>query len=380
MSTGAKRRVAIVTGSRAEFSLLTPVIRAVRAHPGLEALIVVAGSHLVPPALTVRDVAALFEVSAEIPMQDVQHTGRLADARALGRGVEGMAAAVERLRPDWVVVLGDRIEALAAALGASIGGVATAHIHGGDLAEGVADDSMRHAITKVAHVHLPATRQSAERIVRMGEDAWRVHVVGSPAIDTVRDVTPMADDAFDALGRPDTILLLHPVGMPEEFERRSALACIEALRGRRVLWMAPNLDPGRAGVVAARVEAIERGWASGSEHLPAAVFRSLVARLARDGGVLVGNSSAALIEAAALRCPAVDIGSRQAHRERGTNTVRVESFEPEAVRAGVARAAAMDRAAIGHPFGDGRAGERIAAVLGEVDPADSAVMRKINAY
>jgi UDP-hydrolysing UDP-N-acetyl-D-glucosamine 2-epimerase len=375
-----QRRVAIVTGSRAEFSLLTPVIRAIGAREELEAMVVVAGSHLVPPALSKRDVAALFPIAAEVPMQEAGVSGRMGDARALGRGVVGIADALERLGAAWVVVLGDRIEALAGALAASVGGVAVAHIHGGDRAEGVADDAMRHAITKMAHVHLAATRESADRIVRMGEDAGRVHVVGSPAIDAVMDVRPMDDAAFDALGRPEVVMLVHPVGAPDAEEHRTAEACMGGVRGRRVVWMAPNTDAGREGIEAARRASAGTPGVVLRDHLPAPEFRSVIARVAREGGVMVGNSSGALIEAAALRCPAVDVGPRQAHRERGTNTVRVERATADAVREAVAKAMAMDRAGIVHPFGDGRAADRIAAVLAGIDPGAFSVVRKINAY
>ena len=231
------RRIAILTGSRAEFSLLTPVIRAIGAHPDCEALVLVAGSHLLPPAVTKRDVEALFPIAAEIPMQSPGVTGRIADARALAWGISGVADAIEKLQPDWLVVLGDRIEALAGAAATSIGGVALAHIHGGDRAEGVADDAMRHAITKLAHVHFGATSSSADRIVRMGEDPKRVHVVGSPSIDALRGTAPLEDAPFRDLGSPDTILLLHPVDEEEPVEAATAEACIAALAG--TVWRQP---------------------------------------------------------------------------------------------------------------------------------------------
>lgn len=376
-----KRRVAILTGSRAEFSLLTPVIRAIGAHPDCEALVLVAGSHLLPPAVTKRDVEALFPIAAEIPMQAPGVAGRIADARALAWGISGVADAIERLRPDWMVVLGDRIEALAGAAATSIGGVALGHIHGGDRAEGVADDAMRHAITKLAHVHFAATPGSARRIIQMGEDPKRVHMVGSPSIDALTGTMPLEDAPLRDLGSPDTILLLHPVDDEDAVEAETAGACIDALDGRRVLWLAPNADPGRDAIERVRVGAPGTHQnVTLRDHLPAPAFRALVARLGRDGGAIVGNSSGALIEAAALRCPAVDIGPRQAHRERGTNAVRVEHPTVESIRAGVRAALAIDRNAITHPFGDGQASERIARTLAEVDPRAPEVLRKLNAY
>lgn len=148
----ARRTIAIITGTRAEFGLLRPVIDAVRKHPRLTLKLIVSGSHLLPPARTEREVAAAYPLAARVPMQHARGLRtRAADALATARGLEGFTRAFVTVRPDWVVVLGDRIEAFAAAAAASISGIGVCHIHGGDRAEGIADEAMRHAITKLAH-------------------------------------------------------------------------------------------------------------------------------------------------------------------------------------------------------------------------------------
>ena len=179
------RRVAVVTGSRADFGLLRSTMEAISAAPELDLQVVVAGAHLLPPDETIDEVRDCFEVDAVVEMQHAGRRGRTADATATGRGVVGFTAAFDRLDPDVVLVLGDRIEAFAAAASAGIGGRLVAHVHGGDRAEGVADESMRHAITKLAHLHFPATPTSGERIRRLGEPTDSVHVVGSPAADGI---------------------------------------------------------------------------------------------------------------------------------------------------------------------------------------------------
>ena len=189
-----KRRIAIVTGTRAEYGLLKPVMYAVRERADLELLVIAAGSHLVQPARTYYEIKQEFDVVDSIPMQTVGRVGRWHDVESTGKGISRFARSFERLRPDVVVVLGDRIEAFAAASAASIGGLPVAHLHGGDLAEGVADEAMRHAITKLAHIHFPATETSAARILRMGEPKNRVHVVGSPAIDGLNGIDAMSDE------------------------------------------------------------------------------------------------------------------------------------------------------------------------------------------
>jgi UDP-hydrolysing UDP-N-acetyl-D-glucosamine 2-epimerase len=374
------RRVAVITGTRAEFGLLKPVMRAVQAHGALELLCIAAGSHLIQPAETFREVKAAFPIADSIPMQIAGRTGRAEDAESVARGIGRFARSFDRLRPDWVVVLGDRIEAFAAAASASISGLAVAHIHGGDRAEGVADEAMRHAITKLAHLHLAATDQSADRIRRMGERPEHVFTVGSPAIDDLALIPPLDDDAYEALERPRCVFLLHPIGRTDEQEEHAAATLLAAVTEFRqpVLGLHPNHDPGRDGII----RALESTSAVRVEkHLPRDRFVGLLKRLAADpAGVLVGNSSAALIEAAALRLPAVDVGRRQAGRERPNNVITADSESPDRLATALRAAAAIDRRAITHPYGDGRAGERIARLLAEVDPLARDLLRKRSTY
>ncbi len=377
------RRVSVVTGTRAEFGLLRPVMHAVRDRPGLELLVVAAGSHLIQPAATFREIKAEYDVADSVPMQTVGKTGRWADVEALGRGVARFGRSFERLAPDWVVVLGDRIEAFAAASAASVGGVAVAHIHGGDRAEGVSDEAMRHAITKLAHLHLAASEQSAERIRRMGERPEHVRVIGSPAIDGLAGVEPMDDAEFEELGSPVAVLLMHPIGRSNEREELAVDAAIEGIQGaldtgssRGIMALHPNFDPGREGVMQALMSAPDA--VKVVRHLPRARFVSLLRRLGEGGGVLVGNSSAGLIEAAALGCPVVNIGPRQGGREHGANVVHAAE-DAGAIEQAVARARSLD-GPFEHPFGDGRAGERAAEALLRVDPGAPGFTRKRCAY
>ncbi|MBX3315687.1 MAG: UDP-N-acetylglucosamine 2-epimerase (hydrolyzing) [Phycisphaeraceae bacterium] len=378
-SAGTKRVLAI-TGSRADFGLLVPVLREIETKPGLELVVVAAGSHLVTPALTYRDVKKLFHVADAAIMQTPGRTTRLDDAEATGRGVHRFARIYRRLQPTWVLLLGDRIEAFAAAAAAAIAGIPIAHIHGGDRAEGVADESLRHAITKLAHVHLAATAASAQRIVRMGERPETVHIVGSPAIDGLSRVQPMSDEVSRSFGDPDTLLLMHPIGRPAEHEEASVSGVIDALSGRRVLALDPNLDPGRDGIM----RALDTGSGSTivhrAAHMERPLFLSLLKRLAVAGGLIVGNSSAALIEGAALKLPAVNVGPRQAGRERPPNVVDAPSETTHEVRQAIQLAMTIDREALTHPYGDGQSGARIADLLAQAPLPDERTLRKRNAY
>ena len=378
------RRVAVVTGSRAEFGLLRPVMAAVQAHAGLELLVIAAGSHLIPPAVTFREVKSAFPVTDSVPMQKPGPSTRLDDAEALGRGVSRFARSFAGNRPDWVVVLGDRIEAFAAAAAASVAGIPLAHIHGGDRAEGIADEAMRHAITKLAHLHMAATAHSADRIRRMGERSESVHVVGSPAVDGLADATPADDETWNAVGAPAAVVLMHPMGRHAEEEEAAAAAVIEGTLGAvegRVLCLEPNRDPGRAGIARAiEVASGAHGRIASAGHMPRERFVSMLLRLASSGGVLVGNSSAGLIEAAVLGVPTVNVGARQTGRERAGNVVDALRELETDVGAAVARARGLDLRGLVHPYGDGRSGERVAGLLATADPFHSGLTRKCCAY
>lgn len=369
-----RRTVAVVTGTRAEFGLLRSVMTAIRDHPDLDLRVAVTGTHLLAPEHTADEVAGEFEIAATIPMQRQGGTGRWEDAAALGRGVTGMSQWLARETPAVVLVLGDRIEAFAAASAASVGGIRVAHMHGGDRAAGIADEAIRHAVTKLAHVHLPATEESARRIAAMGEDPGRIHVVGSPAIDDLDDCPPLPEATFENLGRPEVVFLLHPTGGPAQREQARAARVLESCRtAGRVLALHPNHDPGREGIVTAITDA----GGPNRAHLPRREFIGLLRRVR----VLVGNSSAGLIEAAALGVTCINVGDRQAGRERPENVIDVA--DPAAgdggqLEAAIAGALAPSARSVEHPYGRG-AGPRTAEVLAAFDP-DRHPLNKMNVY
>jgi UDP-hydrolysing UDP-N-acetyl-D-glucosamine 2-epimerase len=368
----APRRIAVITGCRAEFGLLRPVMVAIRDRGDLQLQVIVTGTHLLPPANTGDEVRSEFDVAATIPMQRPGETGRAADAAAAGRGLSGMAAWLDIAKPDVALVLGDRIEAFAAAVAASIAGIRVAHMHGGDRAEGIADEAIRHAITKLAHIHLPATKLSAQRIIAMGETPQRVHVVGSPALDGLGNTPPLEDDVFRALGQPRIVILLHPTGGSDDEEHRRAATLLQAATSfGSVLALHPNHDAGRAGIM----RAIEDSGMAQRDHLPRRTFIGLL----RRAGVLAGNSSAGLIEAAALGVRCVNIGGRQNGRERAGNVIDVPEWSAQAIARAMAHALRLPPQSFAHPFGDGRAGELAAAVLATFDPAVHALAKR-NSY
>jgi UDP-hydrolysing UDP-N-acetyl-D-glucosamine 2-epimerase len=355
-----KKQIAVITGTRAEYGLLVPVLDAVDAHDDLELGLIVTGTHLTTNSI--RDIR--HRVAVRVKMQRTGAvSSREEDVQSLGRGVMAIGRALHQMSPDVVVVLGDRIEALAGALAAQVGGYRLAHIHGGDRAEGVADEAMRHAISKLAHLHFAATTQSKQRLIRMGEPAEAVFNTGSPAIDGLKNVKP--DDEA-----PELIIMQHPVGAPAEDEYQWMLTTLEATAKHSRLILAPNHDPGRNAIMRAILDSKLKP----TDHLPREQFLSLLAGCK----AIVGNSSAGLIEAAAMKTPAVNLGTRQSGREKPGNVIDAKHNKTAMQRA-IKEALAMKTAGLRHPYGNGKAGEKIAALLAKADLA-KLPLYKHNAY
>lgn len=331
-SPKARRRICFVSGTRAEFGLMRSVLEAISAYPKLELQLIATGMHLDRSRGRsidqIRDEG--FRIDATIPWAE-KDSSSTATAVATGKAIARLAEELEGLRSDIVLVVGDRVEAFAAASAAHISGRLVAHVHGGDRALGIVDDSLRHAITKLAHVHFPATRASAERIGRLGEDPWRIIRACSPGLDGItrlassrseiaREMPELGDQSF-------AILVVHPQSSDErkqqDMARKLAMLCVAKFE--RVVIVYPNNDPGSSGII--------RAW-DGMQNHPKLIFRRNLSRplflgLLRDAAVLVGNSSSGIIEAASFGTPVIDVGTRQAGRERGKNIFHVPHPGPE---------------------------------------------------
>lgn len=376
--------IAVVTGTRAEFGLLKSVMHAVADHPSLTLKTIAAGLHLTNG--TWRDITDVgFAIDRRVPMQQKGKSGRTADVEALSRGICGFGKAFDEMQPDVVLMLGDRIEAFAAASAASVGGLRVAHIHGGDRAEGVADESMRHAISKMAHLHFTATAKSQHRLIRMGETKEFVFDVGSPAMDELRNVeSERLDVGF--------VVMLHPIGTSDREEAkhmrkvmRAVTRCAQAVKDQENLvhyFFQPNADPGSDGIQQELESTIEKTKSSRRyspqfefvAHLPRQQFLEVLS----GSRMIVGNSSAGLIEAAALKVPCVNIGPRQNGREKPANVIDCD-YGIDSIAAAIQAALKMDIRRMRHPYGDGNTGHRIAQLLADKS-LKQIPLRKQNAY
>ena len=388
-ANAGRLRVCFVTGTRAEFGLMRTTLAAIRAHPELQLQIVCTGMHLDPSHG--RSIDAIradgWEVDAVVPWQKRGRCNGVcpaANAAATGHAMAGLAEAYERLGSDVVLVVGDRVEAFAAAAAAQVAHRFLAHVHGGDRAMGQVDDSLRHAITKLANLHFAATAGAAERIRRLGEDPRTVHRVGSPGIDGIRGLAACSRELrreFPGL-KPGrfALLLLHPTGPAEPSERRRAEMVFDAVRESGVeqtVIVYPNNDPGAAGVI----RCWEKLRPSNDLFIRRDVPRSEFLGLLRDAAVLVGNSSSGIIEAATFGTRVVDVGPRQAGRERGPNVTNVP-FEREAILRAVRDVWNNGRPlrdTSGNVYGGGGAGARVARILARL-PIGARAPGKLIAY
>jgi len=374
----AKRRVCFVTGTRAEFGLMRTTLEAIRDHPKLELQIACTGMHLDPThGRTVDTVRAEgWTVDAEVPWAPSGGC-RARTAAATGLATAELAGVFERLRTDVVLVVGDRVEPFAAATAGHIAGKIVAHVHGGDRALGQVDDALRHAITKLAHVHFPATQRSAERLRRMGEESNRIVVAGSPGVDGIRCAAATGQGA--RRGR-FALLVYHPTDpdVPLEHRRAAMLArAVKAVGFERVVVVYPNNDPGAAGVI--------RCWdqLNGDPRWDVRrdVRRPEFLALMRDAAVMVGNSSSGIIEAGSFGTPVVDVGPRQAGRERSGNVTNVpfDGAKIRSVLSGVWNDGRPRRSRAGNVYGGDGAGKRIADALARLTVNDR-LSRKLVAY
>jgi UDP-hydrolysing UDP-N-acetyl-D-glucosamine 2-epimerase len=359
-------------------------MEAIRAHPEMHLSVVVTDQHLYERfGKTVAEVEASFPVAAVIDMEQRGDTNR-DRARAIGVCLAKAADVLEDLDPDVLLVIGDRGEVLAFSIAAHNLQIAIAHIQGGDVS-GSLDDAMRHAVTKLAHIHFASTEASARRIIGMGEEKWRVHVVGDPHVDALlRKVTPREElGRRYALpdGEPFLLVLQHSDATAPKLSRAQMAETVAAVLScsLRTLFVYPCSDQGYEGIIG-EIEAVQnRPGISVHPNIPASDFAGLEA----IAECLVGNSSAGLIEAPYFALPAVNIGDRQIGREHTDNVLHVPHGRVE-IRAAIERALYDDsfRAAckrLEPPFGDGTAYRRITDVLANV-PLDRRLLTKRMAY
>ena len=369
------RQICVVVTARPSYSRIRSVLQAIKAHSGLKLQLVVGASALLDRyGNTVEHIIADgFEIDTRIHMV-MEGENPAVMAKTTGVGLMELATAFDNLRPDVVVTVADRYETLASAVAASYMNIPLAHVQGGEVT-GSIDDKVRHAVTKLSNLHFVSTQKAAERVIRMGEDPATVFVTGCPSIEIAAQVLADGHLNFDPYQKyrgvgetPDfsdgyLVVLQHPVTTEYEQARQHVTETIRAVHemGLPALWFWPNVDAGSDGT-SDGIRAFREIQEPANIHF----FKNMVPldflRLVSNSRCILGNSSVAIRECAFLGVPAVNVGTRQAGRERGRNVVDVGYDQREIVEA--VRTQLRNGKLPSDPiYGDGQAGERIAELL-----------------
>ncbi|WP_102783230.1 UDP-N-acetylglucosamine 2-epimerase [Thalassospira sp. GB04J01] len=391
----SKKVIAVFTGNRAEYGLQLPVLKAIDQHPDLEYRLIVSGAHLDPNfGHTRKEIEGDgFIVSREVEIE-MPADSLFATAIAIGSGVSEIAKALSELKPDMLVVYADRFEGFAAVIASTQMNIPTAHIEGGDLTEGGAlDDSVRHAMTKLAHLHFTTNQQASNRVMAMGEESWRVHTVGFPAIDLIQNQNfAKPDEILNKLklsaDKPIVLFTQHSV--TTEFDSsvtqlEPSLTALKALaqEGAQILVTYPNNDAGGRQIIERLNDWHKKSHRNVQLHssLGRYLYHGVLAlsRNPKFKVVCVGNSSSGIKETPAFGCPTVNVGSRQEGRLRGNNVIDT-NYDATEIADAIKRCCydtefrEIARSTF-NPYWQGDAGLKIANILAEAD-IDQRLIRK----
>jgi UDP-hydrolysing UDP-N-acetyl-D-glucosamine 2-epimerase len=379
--TGKKRTICVITGNQADYTRFRSLMRAISEYPNLKLQTIVTGAHLLMRhGHTVDQILKDgFRVDERIH-QIVEGEGPVSMARSIGLGICDLSTTLDRLRPDVVFVTGDRFEALSAAVAASVMNFHVAHIQGGEVT-GSIDESIRHAITKLSHIHFPSTESARARVISLGEDPNYVFNVGCPGTDLVletkildrkgldRAIAAMTKgDAISQNSQPFLLMFQHPVTTQFEDQKNQILSTLEAVRRTKImvicLW--PNVDAGSERIVQEIRRSIRTSQTNGRFLSLSRLSPDLFINLIKHTTCMVGNSSSGIRESCYTGTPVVNVGIRQQGRERGRNVIDAPN-DADSIHEAILRQLKNGPYQPDPIYGDGHAGKKMAAIISELD-------------
>jgi UDP-hydrolysing UDP-N-acetyl-D-glucosamine 2-epimerase len=378
-----KRKIAVITTSRADYGHLYWPLRDLSAHPRVDLRLIVLGSHLSPEfGHTIREIEKDgFPIDAKLECL-LSSDSDVGMAKTIGVATLSLADCLGQMRPDILLLIADRYEMLAPAAVALALRIPIAHIEGGEISEGAIDDAVRNALTKMSHIHFTSTYEAKRRIIAMDEEEWRVHRAGAPSLDHLRRRTLRTREELQSLlkinlEKPSILVAYHPVTIARDTVQEAA-ALFEALASlpEQVLFCYPNADAGSRDLIArARSFAASRKSSHVFVNLDALTYWSLL----RQVDVFLGNSSSGIMETPSLALPTVNVGLRQQGRERARNIIYAAPDLHAILNAlRTAKSAAFRESLRGmaNPYGDGTAAEKIVEVLTTVPLSQELLMKR----
>ena len=365
----AKRKICVVTGSRAEYGLLSVVMKEIKDNPVFTLQVVATGMHFAPEfGLTYREIEKDgFSIDARVEMLLSSDTP-VGITKSLGMGVIGFAETLHTLKPDLLMLLGDRFEILAAAEAALVAKIPIAHIAGGDTTEGAIDEAIRHSITKMSHLHFVTNEAAARRVRQLGENPEHIYTVGSPGIDVIKHVTLLDRKALEMdLGftfrKRNLLVTFHPATLdfqPAGTQFKELLSALDTLgNDTGIIFTMPNADTdGR--VIISMIEEYTASRPHAKAYASLGQLRYLSAMAEVDA--VVGNSSSGLYEAPSFKKPTVNIGDRQKGRIQASSVINCKPESADIVRA-IKEALTKDCSDTINPYGNGNSAQQIVALL-----------------
>lgn len=367
-----KRKIAYISGTRADFGLMSPILHSIMNSNKLELQFYITGIHLMVKFGNTQSFVKKEFPSTKIIEATFKTDNRFSMVDFSGTYINLLNKVFQKDRPDLVLILGDRVEMLCTAMVCSYLGIPIAHIHGGEKTFTI-DEVIRHTITKMANLHFPATKESAERIKKMGEEKWRICVVGAPALDVILNKVFLSrKELFKKINiNPDRQIILvtqHPVSNEIEDAEKQIKETLEAVKefNLPVVIIYPHPDPGGRKII----KVIDGEKNNSLFHIFPSLDYELFLALERETAVWVGNSSAAMVESASFKTPVVNIGTRQFGRQRGENVIDV-NYERKEISAAIKKSLTnksylAKMLIIKNPWGDGKTGPRVAKILEEI--------------
>lgn len=379
------RKICVVTGTRAEYGLLYWLMKEILADPELQLQIIATGMHLSPEfGLTYKTIEDDgFAIDARVEMLLSSDTP-VGIAKSIGLGVIGFADALDRLRPDIMVVLGDRYEILAAAQAALVARIPVAHIHGGETTEGLIDEAIRHSITKMAQLHFVAAESYRQRVIQLGEDPERVFNFGTPGLDNIVKLKLLSRDEFEQeiafkLGILNFLVTFHPVTLSStspESAMAELFAALDCFSEAKIIFTKPNSDTGGRKIIQLIDEYVAKNPGRTVAFVSLGQLRYLSAIQHTD--VVIGNSSSGLVEVPVFKKPTINIGERQAGRLKASSVVDCMALKDD-IYAAIRRALSSEFQQLllttKSPYGFGNSSERIKDYLKHAD-TNNIMMKK----
>ncbi len=368
-----KRKICVVTGTRAEYGLLQPIMQAIKEDQVLELQLVVTGMHLSPEfGLTYKAIEDDdFEISEKIEILLSSDTS-IGVAKAIGLATISFSETLDRLKPDFIMVLGDRFELLAVAQVALVSRIPIVHLAGGDVTEGAFDEAIRHSITKMSQLHFVTNKESEKRVHQLGEDPENIHLVGNPGLDHLNSLKLMEKNELEKSLRysfksKNILVTFHSVTLDNVPSVNSFSALLEALDSLGedigIIFTRPNSDTEGRQLIKMLDEYVEdRSNCIVYTSLGQLRYLSTVALV----DVVVGNSSSGIVEVPSLKTPTVNIGDRQKGRLRADSIIDCEPIT-ENIKESIQQAFKLDCSTVVNPYGDGNTTERVLKVLREIN-------------